>query len=716
MMKKIPTKQEVKESVWSANINAAPGNDGLTTLVYKHCWEVLGDSLTEIAQQVHLGATPTLSQRTSLMVYGSKNNKPANSTDPNHKRRISLLNSDFKVITGIENNRFKKVATHTLSPVQLSAGNDRRIHHGINKARDAIQAAGGRNQGCGILDNDYKAAFDYMVLTWVLKVLKAKGLDQEVINRLLNLYGNNLTVVVVNSVQGSCFPNTRWSIRQGDRPSSILFCYGLDPHLDWLENRLKGIPIYTKNFFSPTTSSETYKLIAYVDDVKPSITSMQEFSLVDQGSAIFEAASGCILHRDPTSGKVKFLALGRWMGTLSREDLPVSYIVLSEHLDMVGVKLRASYKSTRKTNCDELQEKVRNVIGPWKGGKFMPLSQRSHSINTYCLSKVWFRCSTIDLRISDSTKISSTIKSWLFQDQLEKPEDFLLYRSRTTGGLGLVNVEIKALALNIRSFLETAIIDVFQKNIYHEALFQWHVQDVRTIPNPGLPPFYSNTFFSHIKQVIQEGLLNIKTMSSGIWYKVLLENLVTHRLDENGSRVLKECRAESKNPGEDWERIWQAAMTPGLPSELRTFLWRMLHNILPTRARLFRMNLPNAPTPTCILCDDGSPDTLLHALLLCHHIRPAADFLLSTIRSEIPDITPTRVLMLDFGTNELLPLLYLSASVLSGIWTCRKENKQCNILSIRATLEAGIQILRKSRFHSSATKLDTIISSVNTSL
>ena len=398
MLLKPPTKEEVKESVWSGNVNAAPGCDGLSTLVYKHCWDVLGESLTEVTQAVHGGATPTLSQRTSLMVYGAKSNKPSNSVDPNHKRRISLLNSDFKVISGLENNRFKKVATHTLSPAQLSVGDNRRIHHGINKARDAIQAANGRNQGCGILDNDYKAAFDYMVLIWVMKVLKAKGLDQQVINRLYNIYDNSLTVVVVNNVQGKCFLNLRWSIRQGDRPSSIFFCYGLDPHLDWLNNRLRGIPIYTMNFFSPGTTTEMYKMIAYVDDVKPSITSMEEFSLVDRGSALFEAASGCILHRDPASGKVKFLPLGRWRGTLSREDIPVNYIVLSDHLDMVGVKLQASYLHTRKTNCDELQIRVKNVIGPWKGGKFMPLSQRSHSINCYCLSKVWFRCSSINLR------------------------------------------------------------------------------------------------------------------------------------------------------------------------------------------------------------------------------------------------------------------------------------------------------------------------------
>ena len=162
------------------------------------------------------------------------------------------------------------------------------------------------------------------------------------------------TVVVVNNVHGKCFLNIKWSIRQGDRPSSIFFCYGLDPHLDWLESRLTGITIYRNLFSSTASAPEVFKLIAYVDDVKPSITNMNEFSVVDQGSALFEAASGCILHRDPASGKVKFLPLGRWKGTLTREDLPVNFIVLSEHLDMVGVKLMASFQKTRKVNCDEL--------------------------------------------------------------------------------------------------------------------------------------------------------------------------------------------------------------------------------------------------------------------------------------------------------------------------------------------------------------------------
>ena len=83
------------------------------------------------------------------------------------KRRLSLLNADFKVLTGLEVGRFRKVLTHTLSPHQLALGDDRRISFGIFNARDAIYAATMRKQGCDLADNDFEAAFDFLCLDWV---------------------------------------------------------------------------------------------------------------------------------------------------------------------------------------------------------------------------------------------------------------------------------------------------------------------------------------------------------------------------------------------------------------------------------------------------------------------------------------------------------------------------------------------------------------------
>jgi hypothetical protein len=102
--------------------------------------------------------------QTSLMVFGSKPKK-LSSILPRDKRKISLLNSDFRVATGVEAELFKNVATHKLSHVQLVAGNERRIHHVINMVRNVIYAASKPGHpACGILDTDLIAAFDFMCL------------------------------------------------------------------------------------------------------------------------------------------------------------------------------------------------------------------------------------------------------------------------------------------------------------------------------------------------------------------------------------------------------------------------------------------------------------------------------------------------------------------------------------------------------------------------
>ena len=140
-----------------------------------------------------------------------------------------------------------------------------------------------------------------------------------------------------------------------------------------------------------------YKVIAYCDDVKPAITSIEEFILVEKAMSLFEKSSGCKLHRDPAAGKCKFLALGRWREVLSQEDLPCNFFSLSNHLDILGVTLTATHTSTRKINGYNLQDRMKGQIGAWISGKFMNLTMRPHRVNCYAYSKLWHKCYTLTL-------------------------------------------------------------------------------------------------------------------------------------------------------------------------------------------------------------------------------------------------------------------------------------------------------------------------------
>ena len=96
---------------------------------------------------------------------------------------------------------------------------------------------------------------------------------------------------MVNNIPGRVVGNISQSLRQGDLPSMHFFSFGIDPLLTFLEKRLQGILISSLPVLGPVAEGlpqlkpieERYKLIGYADDVKPAITNMQEFTVVDNG-------------------------------------------------------------------------------------------------------------------------------------------------------------------------------------------------------------------------------------------------------------------------------------------------------------------------------------------------------------------------------------------------------------------------------------------------
>ena len=78
----------------------------------------------------------------------------------------------------------------------------------------------------------------------------------------------------------------------------FFFAYGIDPLICYLESRLTGILIHSLPVQGPAPPGsvsgtlppleERYKVISFADDLKPAITSMEEFSLVNISSALFD--------------------------------------------------------------------------------------------------------------------------------------------------------------------------------------------------------------------------------------------------------------------------------------------------------------------------------------------------------------------------------------------------------------------------------------------
>ena len=272
-------------------------------------------------------------------------------------------------------------------------------------------------------------------------------------DRIKKLYEKGTTRVSVNNILGKSIKNIMESLRQGDLPSMIWFIIAMDPLLVSLKRLLKGIVTRSVVAEGPLNEGEVallrheemFQVLGYADDLKPGISSLEEIDIIIEQCRKLERASGVKLHRDPKSGKCKLLPLGCWNSNLRQEMIPFDFIKITDGLDIMGVKLCSKFHMTRVKNSEYITEKVDKITNMWKSGRYMALVDRAHTLNSNVLSKVWFRTSSIPLRVQDVQGITRSMKAWMLKDQFNRNiSDQIVYRPIEQGRLGLYHIQSRA--------------------------------------------------------------------------------------------------------------------------------------------------------------------------------------------------------------------------------------------------------------------------------
>ena len=136
----------------------------------------------------------------------------------------------------------------------------------------------------------------------------------------------------------------------------------------------------------------------------------------------------------------------------------------------------------------------------------------------------------------------------------------------------------------------------------------------------------------------------------------------------------------------------------GLGSEATSFLWKLLHRILPTEERLARI-LPNS-SENCKLCPRPTTANLQHCFFQCVSTREVGNLLLNMVRQHDPSITADKLLRLEFESEASveMPLVWISAQTMLYMWGIRAGGKTVNRIITRAILESKISLLRETRY------------------
>ena len=686
------TDAEVKESLRRSNKSAAPGCDSITFLVYEQCWGSLGPHLCQVIRQVVQSGVPTESMRYAFQVFSPKPGK-VNSLLSRDKRRLALLQSDHKILTGILAARLRKTEDHTLSAHQYAAG-PRRITHAISQARDAIQSVSPNQKGLGLIETDFMIAYDLLAVSWTWRVLQRKGCSPDFISTLRSIYETtpNYVINIINNEQQEKILNKRKNIKQGDRTSTTLFCFSVDPLLVHLDKRLQGY-VYHKlptqgpkhpSLGPPSPVEARLKVFGFVDDVKGVISSMAEFKVLDDALRLFELASGSRLHRDPTTKKCQILTLGKWARWTQNES-PLNYMAIVDQLNFLGVKLARTSTKTRATNGDDLTKKIKSTIGAYKAGRHSALICRPHTTNCYVSSKINYRSSVINLRAQDIQGIQSAVKQWICQNLLLRPPESLLFRELEQGGLGLVNTGARCQANLIKTFIQQSHPGSKFLNNYLNTLYRCYVTGELDEGTIKRPPYYSLDFFRIIKEVAEEENENILHITTKGWQRRLLERGITHTRDpvtKLPELILTD--QEKRLSQADWYNAWSIRRRQGLTPAQKSWLFLWANGLVINNERLHKLG--KIPLPTCDFC--GEMDNRCH-ILNCpfnKNISQGIKKVINTCTEFSANESDIDILDLKIPTNLQLPALFTFSEVLQLLQESRTNKKCLNLKNVTADI------------------------------
>ena len=146
-------------------------------------------------------------------------------------------------------------------------------------------------------------------------------------------------------------------------------------------------------------------------------------------------------------------------------------------------------------------------------------------------------------------------------------------------------------------------------------------------------------------------------------------------------------------------RCWKQHLAERRLSDIRLYhfclyhihLWKLLHQLLPTEERLARI-LPNSE-PTCKLCSAPANADLKHSFFGCDSTREVGGKLLSTLAQFDSDVTPDKLLRLEFECEPDLemPLVWVTAQTLAYMWSIRCSGKIVDPTLTRASLESKLE-------------------------
>ncbi len=184
-------------------------------------------------------------------------------------RPITLLNTDYKLLSKALAVRLADIAPNLIHRAQAGFVPGRKIHNHTQLARLMTTWAEANDMNGAIVALDQEKAYDKIAHDYLWKVLERFGIPHAFISLVKSLYGNAATAVMINGILSKPYRIYR-GVRQGDPLSCLLFDLAIEPLSAMIrKSNIKG--------FNIPKCEEVLKAVLFADDTTVYLNSQDDF-------------------------------------------------------------------------------------------------------------------------------------------------------------------------------------------------------------------------------------------------------------------------------------------------------------------------------------------------------------------------------------------------------------------------------------------------------
>lgn len=414
------------------NNGKSPGKDGLPNEFYKVFRKVLTPILKDVYDEIFKKEETSYFMGIGLvkLIYKRK----GDIADLKNYRPITMLNTDFKILSKILANRLKKILPNIIQTNQAYAIPGRDITDTISSIRDVVSYMITEKKSGYVISLDLEKAFDRVEHEYLFRILQQFGFGDNFIKWLKILYKDSKSQVKCNGFITETFKLTR-SIRQGCPLSALL--YSLVAEALGLaiteEKEIRGI--------DTEENRELQKVYQYADDTTIIV---QDVASVVKAMDIIEKyckGSGAKINKQ----KTVIMSIGKI------EKIQKFYpFKEQESLKILGVRIGKNEKMVRDLMWEEVVGEMERVLNYWKQ-RDLTLRGKVLVINALMLAKMWYVLGVIPMPMGISKRLKKDVLNFLWGSKPSKISYNTLIGAIEEGGLGLQDPELKKKSFRVKT-------------------------------------------------------------------------------------------------------------------------------------------------------------------------------------------------------------------------------------------------------------------------